>query len=89
MSTTPAAAPAPGPVPTPLARAAAVPVPPADSLAGRFPLTPNPSAADDAARVRAAVRADMAARAEANGAGAPLVRSTSEIGDAIAAALRR
>ena len=44
---------------------------------------------DDAARVRAAVRADMAARAEANGAGAPLVRSTSEIGDAIAAALRR
>ena len=45
--------------------------------------------ADDAARVRAAVRADMAARAEANGAGAPLVRSTSEIGDAIAAALRR
>ena len=45
--------------------------------------------AGDAARVRAAVRADMAARAEANGAGAPLVRSTSEIGDAIAAALRR
>ena len=44
---------------------------------------------DDAARVRAAVRADMAARAEANAAGAPLVRSTSEIGDAIAAALRR
>ena len=53
MSTTPAAAPAPGPIPTPLARAAAVPVPPADSLAGRFPLTPNPSAADDAARARA------------------------------------
>ena len=45
--------------------------------------------ADDAARVRAAVRADMAARAEANAAGAPLVRSTSEVGDAIAAALRR
>ena len=43
---------------------------------------------DDAARVRAAVRADMAARAEANGAGAPLVRSTSEIGDAIVAELR-
>ena len=31
----------------------------------------------------------MAARAEANAAGAPLVRSTSEVGDAIAAALRR
>ena len=44
---------------------------------------------DDAARVRAAVRADMAARAEVNAAGAPLVRSTSEVGDAIAAALRR
>ena len=45
--------------------------------------------ADAARRVEAAVGADMAARAEANGAGAPLVRSTSEIGDAIAAALRR
>ena len=45
--------------------------------------------ADDAAWVCAAVRADMAARAEANAAGAPLVRSTSEVGDAIAAALRR
>ena len=53
MSTTPAAAPAPGPVPTPLARAAAVPVPPADSLAGRFPLTANPNAADAGARARA------------------------------------
>ena len=40
-----------------------------------------------AARVSAAVDADMAARAAASRAGAPLVRSTSEIGDAIAAAL--
>lgn len=38
-------------------------------------------------RVRAAVDADMAARAAANQAGSPLVRSTSEIGDAIAAAV--
>ena len=53
MSTTPAAAPAPGPVPTPLARAAAVPVPPADSLAGRFPLSANPRAASADARARA------------------------------------
>ncbi|WP_315503449.1 isocitrate/isopropylmalate family dehydrogenase, partial [Actinomyces radicidentis] len=41
-----------------------------------------------AARVEAAVDADMAARAEANRAGSPLVRSTSEIGDAIVSALR-
>ncbi|WP_167203030.1 3-isopropylmalate dehydrogenase [Actinomyces respiraculi] len=40
-----------------------------------------------AARVSAAVDADMAARATAAQAGAPLVRSTSEVGDAIAAAL--
>ena len=41
-----------------------------------------------AARVHAAVDADMAARAAANAAGTPLVRSTSEIGDAITAGLR-
>lgn len=41
-----------------------------------------------AARVEAAVDADMAARAEANRSGAPLSRSTSEIGDAIVSALR-
>lgn len=40
-----------------------------------------------AARVREAVAADMAARADAAAAGAPLQRSTSEIGDAIVAAL--
>ncbi|AMD86345.1 3-isopropylmalate dehydrogenase [Actinomyces radicidentis] len=40
-----------------------------------------------AARVEAAVDADMAARAEANRAGSPLVRSTREIGDAIVSAL--
>ena len=40
-----------------------------------------------AARITAAVDADMVARAEANKAGAPLVRSTSEIGDAITARL--
>ncbi|MDO4899033.1 3-isopropylmalate dehydrogenase [Actinomyces sp.] len=41
-----------------------------------------------AARVGAAVDADMAARAAAEAAGAPLLRTTSEIGDAIAVALR-
>ncbi|SHE24037.1 3-isopropylmalate dehydrogenase [Actinomyces glycerinitolerans] len=41
-----------------------------------------------AARVQAAVDADMAARAAAEAVGAPLVRTTSEIGDAIAAAVR-
>lgn len=41
-----------------------------------------------AACVHAAVDADMAARAAAAQAGLPLSRSTSEIGDAIAAALR-
>lgn len=41
-----------------------------------------------ASRVEAAVDADMASRAEANRAGAPLVRSTTEIGDAIVSALR-
>ncbi|MBE6475760.1 MAG: 3-isopropylmalate dehydrogenase [Actinomyces succiniciruminis] len=41
-----------------------------------------------AARVQAAVDADMAARAAAEAAGAPLVRTTSEIGDAITAAVR-
>ena len=40
-----------------------------------------------AARVVAAVEADMAARAAASREGAPLVRSTSQIGDAITAAL--
>ncbi|NDR52808.1 3-isopropylmalate dehydrogenase [Actinomyces sp. 565] len=41
-----------------------------------------------AARVEAAVDADMAARAVAEAAGAPLVRTTSEIGDAVTAAVR-
>ena len=36
----------------------------------------------------AAVDADMATRARANEEGGPLTRSTSEIGDAIVAALR-
>lgn len=40
-----------------------------------------------AARVRAGVDADMQARAEANCAGQPLVRSTSQIADAIIAAM--
>jgi len=44
--------------------------------------------AQAAARVQAAVDADMAARAVAEAAGAPLVRTTGEIGDAITAALR-
>ena len=44
--------------------------------------------ADAARRVEAAVGADMAARAAASAAGAPLVRSTSQIGDDITAALR-
>ena len=43
--------------------------------------------ADEAARVRAAIDADMAARAEAAASGSPLVRSTSQIGDDIAARL--
>ncbi|QWW19118.1 3-isopropylmalate dehydrogenase [Schaalia sp. 19OD2882] len=38
-----------------------------------------------ARRIEAAIEADMAARATAAAAGAPLVRSTSQIGDAIAA----
>lgn len=38
--------------PTPLEAAASVPVPSADELAGRFPLTPNPSPADDATFAR-------------------------------------
>ena len=42
---------------------------------------------DEAARVRAAIDADMAARAEAAASGSPLVRSTSQIGDDIAARL--
>lgn len=40
---------------------------------------------EEAARVRGAIDADMAARAEAAAAGHPLVRSTSQIGDDIAA----
>ncbi len=40
---------------------------------------------EEAERVRAAIDADMAARAEAAAAGTPLVRSTSQIGDDIAA----
>jgi len=40
--------------------------------------------AEEAARVRAAISADMAVRAEAAASGAALARSTSEIGDAIA-----
>ena len=41
--------------------------------------------AEEAERVRAAIDADMVARAEAAAAGTPLVRSTSQIGDDIAA----
>ena len=41
--------------------------------------------AEEAERVRAAIDADMAARAEAVASGSPLVRSTSQIGDDIAA----
>ncbi len=41
--------------------------------------------AEEAERVRAAIDADMAARAEAVVSGSPLVRSTSQIGDDIAA----
>ena len=41
--------------------------------------------AEEAERVRAAIDADMAARAEAAASGSPLVRSTSQIGDDIAA----
>ena len=41
--------------------------------------------AEEAERVRAAIDADMAARAEAAATGTPLVRSTSQIGDDIAA----
>ncbi|AWG03072.1 3-isopropylmalate dehydrogenase [Trueperella pyogenes] len=40
-------------------------------------------------KVREAVDADMAARAEAAAAGAPLVRTTAQIGDAIVALLER
>lgn len=40
-------------------------------------------------RVRAAVDADMAARAEAAASGRPLVRTTAQIGDAIVALLER
>lgn len=43
--------------------------------------------ADEAGRVRAAIDADMAARAQAAANGHPLVRSTSQIGDDIAARL--
>ncbi|WP_103064102.1 3-isopropylmalate dehydrogenase [Actinomyces qiguomingii] len=43
--------------------------------------------AQAAARVQAAVDADMATRAAAEATGAPLVRTTSEIGDAITAAV--
>ena len=43
--------------------------------------------ADEASRVRAAIDADMAARAQAAANGNPLVRSTSQIGDDIAARL--
>mgnify|MGYP000844293363 CR=1 FL=1 len=53
MSETAAAAPTPSSLETPLARAAAVAVPAADDLAGRFPLTPNPHAADEAERAQA------------------------------------
>lgn len=42
---------------------------------------------DLAAKVDAAIEADMAARARAAAAGEPLVRSTSQIGDALVAAL--
>lgn len=40
-------------------------------------------------KVRTAVATDMAARADAAAAGAPLVRTTEEIGDAIVALLKR
>ena len=43
--------------------------------------------ADEARRVRDAIDADMAARAQAAADGNPLVRSTSQIGDDIAAQL--
>ena len=43
--------------------------------------------ADEARRVRDAIDADMAARAQAAADGKPLVRSTSQIGDDIAAQL--
>lgn len=45
--------------------------------------------ADEARKVEAAIDADMAARAEAAAAGTPLQRSTSEVGDAIAALLTK
>ena len=45
--------------------------------------------ADEARKVEAAIDADMAARAEAAAAGTPLQRSTSEVGDAIAALLAK
>ncbi|WP_075890423.1 3-isopropylmalate dehydrogenase [Actinomyces provencensis] len=41
----------------------------------------------EAGRVRAAIRTDMEARAAAAEAGAPLVRSTSQVGDALSALL--
>lgn len=43
--------------------------------------------AAEAAKVEAAIDADMAARAEAAAAGTPLQRSTSEVGDAVVALL--
>ncbi|WP_026460698.1 3-isopropylmalate dehydrogenase [Schaalia suimastitidis] len=43
--------------------------------------------ADASAKIEAAIEADMRARAEAAAAGVPMLRSTSEIGDAIAALL--
>ena len=45
--------------------------------------------ADEARKVEAAIDSDMAARAEAAAAGTPLQRSTSEVGDAIAALLTK
>jgi len=45
--------------------------------------------ADAAAKVEAAVDEDMEARADAAEAGAPLSRSTAEVGDAIAARIRK
>ena len=45
--------------------------------------------ADQARAIEAAIDQDMAARAAAVAAGAPLTRSTSEIGDAVAEILRR
>lgn len=45
--------------------------------------------ADEARRIEAAVDADMAERASAADAGSPLIRSTSEIGDAIAAGVAK